>query len=809
MCENCPIGEEPRVEGCGPVPCRVAVIGEAPGATEERSGIPFSGMSGNDLDHKYLPLAGLKRKDVFTDNICACRPPTRSGNRKPPIRAVKACADRLAAKMAEVNPEIVILLGATPIEALAGGLSLKANHGLVFKRELWGKERRVVTMYHPAAGMHDPTKRATIVQDWQMLPERLAQTQDGFRRSIRQTANHYSVKTSLAALDTETDSLGPLHSKMVGVSIAQRDKPAIWARGVSLDNPTMMVVAWNWKYDWHVLRRHGMSYPPSVADGMIAAYLCGEPSLGLKGITKRYLNYEMDSLKPMLEEAERVLLMEHLLSATALDLTKQQRKSLDTTLSSSDPAMALRRRYKLRQVIGQPPIPTVSDVDALMPERLMDYSCDDAEATLQLWPMFQHRMAEYGVSHLFWNVEMPLVPVLADMEVRGLEIDREQCMRLQHEWVNKLLFLQRKLKREVGLENPGSPPQVAHVVYEMLGHKPFAWTDSGAPSTQAWVLERLAEDEPVVRDILEWRKYAKLCSTYLEPWLDSVGRIHPEFNQVRQYGEDAEGATATGRLSSSGPNFQNVPVRTPEGKQVRACIIAGDGNILVSADYRQLEWVLMGVGANSKFIVDSYQDETVDIHAHNAAIIGTDRDTGKRVTYLWIYGGGAGKLAQILGIPREVAQAYLSRFEAGYPDVHEWRWAEVAKAEDRGFATTLWGRRRYIPELASAKNEYEFTEAAKRAFNMFPQGTAADIAKLGTVRVHDALTNMGLISPTTGIIAQVHDECLLEIPESALTSDFVCAIIGALQSAGEQLPITLGVGIKYGKRWGQMQEWKE
>ena len=509
ICQGCRFGDCPQCTGDGATPCKLAIIGEAPGEMEVRSGMPFVGAAGRELD-RLLATAGLQRKDIYVDNTVGCRPPAKKGNVKPPRSVIEACATRLAADMALADPDVVILLGSTPVSALADGLSLKANHGLAFTRTLWGRERKVIVMYHPAAVLHNPALLSVVESDWKRLPERIQQKHAVFVRHPRKVKTGVAVTGSMVSIDTETEYLGALTAPLVGISV-MNGKEVLWTKDVAIARRPLILMH-NAKYDLQVLRQHGLDLTSfKIADTMIAAYLLGEASLGLKPMTLRYLGYEMDSLEKMLEEADAILLTDHLQKGFDFPLTKQQFDSLVKCVEAADPGMALRRRPKLKEIIGEPPEADVTVLAKMFPERLKNYACDDADATYQHWPLLEARLKEAGLEHLFWDVEMPLVPVLADMERRGLAIDRKAAQGLYDEWTARTEGIADHLRKETGLESPGSPQQVSELVYGKLGIRPFAWTNSDQPSTAGWVLERIAEDVPVVTEILEWRKYTKLC----------------------------------------------------------------------------------------------------------------------------------------------------------------------------------------------------------------------------------------------------------------------------------------------------------
>lgn len=282
-CEACPLTYNP-VSGDGPRSASVLLLGEAPGYNEDRTGIPFVGDAGKELN-KLLQLAELSRDEVYVDNIVACRPPGNKLKSRVPIRC---CSPRL--ESLGVDPEVVVLMGSTPISVYGDGLSLKANHGLVFEREVLGKIRKVVVMYHPAAMLHKPALRAVIQEDWQRLPERIeAGGQLVFIPREYTTCKKVILNGGITAFDTETEYLSALNAPLIGISLASDDR-AFWAPEVDFGKEEKTLVAWNLKYDYHVLTRNGYSFDGyQLVDGMIAAYLTGETSLGLKPMAKRYL----------------------------------------------------------------------------------------------------------------------------------------------------------------------------------------------------------------------------------------------------------------------------------------------------------------------------------------------------------------------------------------------------------------------------------------------------------------------------------------------------------------------------------------
>jgi len=802
------------------------VIGEAPGYQEAKQGRPFVGPSGEKLN-EYLTLAGWSRADVYVTNLVACRPP---GNRVPTEAERLACRGRLDGELYEAKPSILLLLGATAADDFLSGATLRLYHGLPHLEAT----RVIVPMYHPAAGLHRPGMRATIAQDWQLLPKRLKEgrVERGVDYShgsapawrpcgtpipiVKAPRDYYNT---IAAVDTEVNIAD---GALVGISISDEPGKATFYRFDPGEQhhpiPPGPLVLHNVKFDLKVLRRHAMDLScRKLADTMIAAYLVGEPQLGLKPLALKRLGLQMQTLRPLMDQATELMFESYLqeahgkLEGLDKELHRSMAESLATVMLSGDKPKALARRSKLRGIIGEPPRADVIDVARLLPEKLKDYACADADMTFRLWPGLEQEMMEKGVLDLFWNVEMPLVPVLANMEEKGLAVDRGRAMELKVKFTRKADELVVSLKDHLGLGNPGSSDQVGEVLYKTLGLPILAYTDGGKPSTARWVLETLAETEPYVRDILAYRHYVKLVGTYLDPWLETEGRIHPDFNQVRQASdEDAWGATATGRLSSSGPNFQNIPARTEEGIAVRSCIVAEPGNILVSLDDSQIELVLMAIDANDEEMIEAFS-KGADIHAETAKILyGVDEPTdgqrfvGKTINFAWGYGIREVQLARTLTLSgirttRERAGELLQAFEARRPKLKA-RWLEVAEeARERGYATTFWGRRRYLPELQIAENEYQFYEAAKRAYSHRIQGTAADLSKVALVAVDQLVPN--------SLICAIHDERLLEVPMDTLTKEWLDDIMNeALVEIRKNMPHPelLRMTAETGHRWGEM-----
>lgn len=410
------------------------------------------------------------------------------------------------------------------------------------------------------------------------------------------------------------------------------------------------------------------------------------------------------------------------------------------------------------------------------------------------------RLESAGLDRLMRSLELPLVSVLVDMEREGIAIDQAAFARFLKEVGGQLDTLSARIVDLAGGDfNLRSSQQMASVLFDKLKLKPAGKTPGGALSTSNEVLERLAGQHPIVDAILEFRVLEKLRSTYLEPLpklAGADGRIHTHFNQL---------ATATGRLSSSGPNLQNIPVRGPQGQRMRACFTAGPGNLLASADYSQVELRVLAHFSKEKNLIEAFaRDE--DIHARTAAILfdkepgqvaPDERRSAKTINFGLIYGMGPQKLARELSITMNQAKEFIERYFARLSTLREFYDTLVAEAERSGFVTTLAGRRRLLPELHS-RNQQMASQARRQAINTVIQGSAADIIKMAMLAVarDPELHKLG-----ARLILQIHDELVLEVPEN--TAERAGARLRALMQNVTTLAVPLKVDLGTGFTWAQ------
>ncbi|MBN2140114.1 MAG: DNA polymerase I [Desulfovibrionaceae bacterium] len=405
------------------------------------------------------------------------------------------------------------------------------------------------------------------------------------------------------------------------------------------------------------------------------------------------------------------------------------------------------------------------------------------------------RLKNAGLLELMRDLETPLIPVLADMESAGVGVDRKAFSGFLDEVSRDIEALTAKICGLAGREfNIRSSQQAAEVLFKDLGLRPAGKTPGGALSTSNQVLERLAAEHPIVEHILEYRKLEKLRSTYLEPLprlVDETGRVHTHFNQL---------ATATGRLSSSGPNLQNIPIRGVEGSRMRACFIAGPGMLLAAADYSQIELRVLAHFSRDPALIEAFRNDE-DIHARTAALLfevdarevtPDQRRSAKTINFGLIYGMGPQKLARELKTGLATAKEFIERYFAKLSTLKEFYETLVDRAADQGFVTTLAGRRRLLPELNS-RNQQLVSQARRQAVNTVIQGSAADIIKTAMIRAH---ADQGLRDLSARLILQVHDELLVEAPEknARAAGERLKQIMQSVFELEAPLKVDLGLG---------------
>jgi DNA polymerase-1 len=518
-----------------------------------------------------------------------------------------------------------------------------------------------------------------------------------------------------------------------------------------LEDPARGKLGQHLKYDMHVLENHGIRLAGARFDTMLESYVLNSTAT----------RHDMDSM------AARYLGLE--------------------TIHYEDVAGKGAKQIPFSQVSV---------------ERATEYSAEDADVTLQLhralWPQLE---AAPALATLYSEVEQPLVPVLQRMERRGVRIDREMLRVQSGEIGLRLLEVQAQAHAEAGTEfNVESPKQLQQILFEKLQLPVLRKTPTGQPSTAEDVLEELAGDYALPRLVLEYRGLAKLRSTYTEKLPGQInpatGRVHTSYHQA---------VAATGRLSSTDPNLQNIPIRTPEGRRIRQAFVAPPGWKLLAADYSQIELRIMAHLSADAGLLRAFAGDA-DIHQATAAEVfgvapeavnADQRRSAKAINFGLIYGMSAFGLARQLGIDRGAAQRYVDAYFARYPGVKAYMDATRARARREGYVETVFGRRLYLPEINS-KNRALQQYAERSAINAPMQGTAADIIKRAMLAV-DAWCEAE--RPPVQLIMQVHDELVLEV-----RADFIepaTERLRAAMSSAAALAVPLKVDVGVGDNWDQ------
>ena len=576
----------------------------------------------------------------------------------------------------------------------------------------------------------------------------------------------------LFAFDTETTSLDYMQAELVGVSFAvdvgeaayvplahdytgapeQLDRQAVLERlKPLLQDPQQSKVGQHLKYDWHILRHYGIDLAGINHDTMLASYVLDSTAT----------RHDMDSL-----------------AAHYLD---------HQTIHFEDIAGKGAKQISFNQI----------DLEQAGP-----YAAEDAEVTLRLhqclWPQLQQRPALHA---LYSDLEIPLIPVLAQIEHTGVQLDVALLQTQSQELAQRLLQLEREAHEQAGQPfNLGSPKQLQQILFEQQGLPVKKKTPKGQPSTAEDVLAELALDYSLPRLILEHRSLSKLKSTYTDKLPLQVnpntGRVHTSYHQA---------VTSTGRLSSSDPNLQNIPVRTPEGRRIRQAFVSPKGYVILAADYSQIELRIMAHLSGDEGLLNAFA-AGLDIHRATAAEVfdiavdtvdGEQRRSAKAINFGLIYGMSAFGLARQLNISRSAAQEYVDRYFERYPGVKAFMDNTRQQAAERGYVETVWGRRLYLPEI-NHRNQQRRQGAERTAINAPMQGTAADIIKRAMLAVSTWLSESQL---SARMIMQVHDELVFEVQEDTLEE--VRTGVEARMVAAADLKVPLLVDVGSGANWDE------
>ncbi|MCX7823783.1 MAG: DNA polymerase I [Syntrophobacterales bacterium] len=580
------------------------------------------------------------------------------------------------------------------------------------------------------------------------------------------------------SLDLETSSENPMIAEIVGCAFSLRPYEAFYVplkRGIELkefidtvrpilEDELVAKYGQNLKYEMIVLKRHGIELRGIKFDTMVASYLLdpAQRSHGLKWMAERYLGEVMKSYSDV----------------TAVN-------GEDNDKEGKEP------KRKKRGLLPFEAVPL---------KEAAEYAGADAEVIQRLTPILLSRLKEEELFDLYIRLEVPLISVLAQMEYNGVLVDIDRLRDLSKEFDIRLRNQEERIYSMVGeVFNIQSPKQLATILFEKLGLPVIKKTKTG-PSTDMGVLEELALQHPVAQEILAYRTFAKLKNTYVDKLPELVnsttGRIHTSYNQT---------VTVTGRLSSSNPNLQNIPIKAEEGRRIREAFIPKRGYRLISADYSQIELRILAHYSRDEGLIRAFK-EGDDIHRITASeifhvspqyVTPEMRRQAKTINFGIIYGMGPYKLSRSLGISQSEAKEIIERYFARYSGVGHFIEKTIALAREKGFVKTLFGRKRWVPEVKS-QNKNVRQQGERLAFNTVIQGTAADIMKKSMVEVHRELTSR---YPEAMLILQVHDELVLEVPEEKVYE--IASMVKGLMESVCSLEVPLQVDVGHGLNWAQ------
>ncbi len=596
--------------------------------------------------------------------------------------------------------------------------------------------------------------------------------------AVRVAAHVYDVEAFVAraqkagtvCIDTETTSIVPRRAGLVGITLAVDTSEALYVPvghtaedgngNIPLDRALAVLrpmlesagiakTGQNLKYDCQVFRNYGIVMRGISFDVMVAAYVIdpGKRNYGLDTLAAEFLGVSTIPIENLIGKGKK-------------------------QINFGDVRIA----------------------DAAV------YSCEDVILPLYLKELFQPVLSERNQNALFSDIEMPLVAVLADLEWEGVAIDKDLLSRLSTDYTKRLAAISAEIYRLSGREfNLNSPKQISQVLFDELKLPKSKKTKTGL-STDVDALEKLHDSHPVAQKLLEYREVQKLLSTYIDALGPQIiaesGRLHTSFNQT---------IAATGRLSSTNPNLQNIPVRTDAGRAIREAFVAPQGHVVVSADYSQIELRILAHVSGDTFLIQSFHSDK-DIHTQTAsAIYGVFpemvtpemRRAAKTINFGLMYGMGPVNLSRQLGISFKEAHTFIDNYFKQFPSIQGYMTASIETARAKGYSETLLGRRRYLPEM-NADNRQVREAAERTAINTPIQGTAADIIKLAMIRISKDRSSAPC--PFT-MILQVHDELVFEVGEKG-AEEFKAWVCGMMSGAYRlSVPVKVDAGV--GKNWSE------
>ena len=573
-------------------------------------------------------------------------------------------------------------------------------------------------------------------------------------------------KKKIFAFDVETDNIDAMMASPIGFSLATGkgnacyipirahdcecpEQGEIKKRLISiLTDSSLKLIGQNIKYDYKVMKRWGIEITNIYFDTMVAAWLLDATAnrYNMDHLAEKHLGYKTIHFKELIPKGEEK---------------------------------------------------TLFDIGI---DKVTDYAAEDADITFQLYEVFAEKLEkEKKLKELFYSVEMPVVTILANMESAGIVLKAETLKAYGKEIETDLKKIEKKIYKDCGHEfNIRSTKELQQVLFTELNLKPVKKTKTGY-STDSYVLEQLAQESVVAGKVLQHRFLSKLKSTYTDTLIDQINpvtrKIHTHYLQT---------GTATGRLSSVEPNLQNIPVREEEGRRIRSAFIADKGHILLSADYSQIELVILAHLSGDEKLMQAFL-QGKDIHTHTASLIfskteqevtPSERRIGKTINFGVIYGMSAYRLSGDLKIPRSDADTFINAYFKEYAGVDRFKKETIANAEKNGYVETIMGRRRAVPNIKNPNKTVRMAEQ-RIAVNTPIQGSAADIVKIAMIRVDEGLASAGC---RTRLILQVHDELIFEVPDNEIEK--AEKIVKNTLEHAVDLRVPLKVTIEKNDTWG-------
>ncbi|MDO8985102.1 DNA polymerase I [Cypionkella sp.] len=709
----------------------------------------------------------------------------RAGEIKQPKRR-EALVDN--ADLIRISKRLVQLDGDMPLDWPLEGLELRAVEpdvvmGFLQEMEFSTLTKRVAERLKVAAPVADPARGMHVAGAHDAVETvQVAFDVAGYEKIDTMAALQgwiaRIVEVGHVAVDTETTSLDEMQAELVGISLCvdagkaayiplghkqgggdlfgsselvagQLDLGAVLAAlKPVLEDASVLKIGQNMKYDWKIFKRYGVEVGP-FDDTMLmsSAMQAGLNGHGMDALSEKYLGHTCIPIKQLIGSGK---------SAVTFD--------------------------------------RVGVEDAVK------YAAEDADVTLRLWALFKPQLHKARVTTVYETLERPLVPVLARMEMAGVQVDRDTLSRMSNAFAQKMAGLEAEIQEMAGQPfNVGSPKQLGEILFDKLGLPGGEKGKTGAYATGADVLEDLATEHKLPGLVLDWRQLAKLKSTYTDALQDHInpetGRVHTSYSIT---------GAVTGRLSSTDPNLQNIPIRSEEGRRIREAFVAPKGKVLVSLDYSQIELRILAHVADIASLQQAFKDG-IDIHALTASemfnvpldqMTSDIRRRAKAINFGVIYGISGFGLARNLRIPRAEAQGFIDRYFERFPGIKEYMSDTVAFAQKNGFVQTLFGRKIHTPEINAKGPGAGFAKRA--AINAPIQGTAADVIRRAMIRMPAAIADI----PAT-MLLQVHDELLFEVDEGAADALIKVAkdvMEGASHPAVHlKVPLTVEAGV--GATW--------